>query len=64
MHLDAARVRPFHQVLERVEGGRVIGVVGGRLERAQVVGIAAAAHLRDHRIRIGGDQVVEHLLDL
>src|SRR5919198_5459061 len=55
---------PVDQVLQRVEARRQVGVLGSRLGRSEVVGVAAAADLYEQRIHVCLAGPADELVDL
>jgi hypothetical protein len=57
-------VRAVDEVLEGVEAGRELGVLGSWLERLQVVRVTSFSHLHEQRVQVGAAREGQQLVDL
>ena len=57
-------VGALDEVLECVEARRKVRIFGARLERLEVIGIAAAAHLDKQCVQVGGACPRDKVVDL
>ncbi len=66
MDLETLRflVGALDEVLQRVEPGGKVRVLGSRLERLEVVRVAAPSNLDKDRVQVGGTRPGEQVVDL